>query len=619
MRLPKASRANATAVALSAGLKQSVQNLMDNPVDYMISAGFSAGTFMLVKSLAIVALGPLVLGATATPIIAGMLTAALITGVRATGEAEKQRDERVAALQANSANPPTMQQLADAQKINASAIIASAFKHGLFSGLIGAFLGHIASEAFMGADEVTPDDKAPETLFVGDEAKAFKQEFVDQLYAHRDGPWNYDHRIEGTNLLGAYGINVDDLEELGYYDDPRPEADQDLTIKDEYWTGKGGIDSTQDFYDAHGLQDQIILDELNGEWAKVVEYGLDQKFTGQTVSGVEITPERLLAGVHLYGLEPIDGVDPKDWGGFAGMLQDEITAPNQDKFFENTPAKLLQPFKSFPEFPYEIGSEKPIIDITALAEASSVSIEERTDQNYTVITVTNPDEIFLHKDKLGDGIITEFEDDLLVINGPLFQDGSNYGVPDGGYIMDHKTQGGDPTNIGGLTNPNDPKFHPAGKPIENFADNNGIMGQKENGEMFLMTYDEWRMNPIPENDVKWAFQNGPILLDQDHDYRGQMANHNPHDPNTAPLMIDDKPAQRTAMGYTEKGDLVIIHSKDPTNFHQLGSFMAKEKAVDAMFLDGTNVGYIKDGVTHGKILDGSTTFHIQGQGGGRGV
>ncbi len=224
--------------------------------------------------------------------------------------------------------------------------------------------------------------------------------------------------------------------------------------------------------------------------------------------------------------------------------------------------------------------------------------------DYIVIKISNPDMVRLNKDRAGSGNptidndgngklskgdkveftggIDGFVGDEVVINGPLFGADGN---PVGGFIQDGKV-------IKDFINPMSLPKEEQG----NFADTNGIIGQKKDGSNFLMTYDEWKNKTFDNSEVSWAFQNGPILVDNDK---------NPHNPATKPL---DK--KRTAMGFSEDGSLTLIYTKSPTNMNAVGEYMKQEGVSNAIFLDGAGVGFIKNLEMTGQIVDGSTTLNI---------
>jgi len=198
--------------------------------------------------------------------------------------------------------------------------------------------------------------------------------------------------------------------------------------------------------------------------------------------------------------------------------------------------------------------------------------------NYTVITIQNPESLYLMKDTKGDGDIDYYRGDEVVVNGPLFND---QGDPVGGYIQNGVVQQPfvTPASGGG-----------------NFADTNGVIGQKTDGSKFVMTYDQWTQKSFNEADVAWAFQNGPIV-----DLNGNV----PHSPSTP-----RKDIPRTAMGFNASGDIVIIATKGATNMYDVGTYLKNEGVANGMFLDGANVGYLADGRQNGNMVDGSTTIHI---------
>lgn len=232
--------------------------------------------------------------------------------------------------------------------------------------------------------------------------------------------------------------------------------------------------------------------------------------------------------------------------------------------------------------------------------AGAVTVLEK--DGYTVIKIQNPAEVFFNKDSISTPGIDHAAEDALIINGPLFEKEPHFGDTTGPYIVNGEMHGGTE-----LTDPNDARFVRDDGIKENFAYNNGIMGQKMDGEMFLMTYEEWQESPLPVTDIKWAFQN-PTLLDQDHSFFGDSNNHNPHSPTTEPKGIE-----RSALGYDKDNNLIFIHSHadTPTNFNKMGEYLAAEGAVDGMYLDGDKVGYIHEGTPHGKIVNGSTTMHFR--------
>lgn len=104
----------------------------------------------------------------------------------------------------------------------------------------------------------------------------------------------------------------------------------------------------------------------------------------------------------------------------------------------------------------------------------------------------------------------------------------------------------------------------------NFANHTGIFGCDKNGKMFLVESSD---NPfITPNNTEWAFQNGPILLEE-----GQ----NSCNPNGTSRNI------RSGIGYNDKGQLVAIVSEDKVTFFEFGELFRKMGCKNAIYLDGS--------------------------------
>ncbi|MDG1287573.1 MAG: phosphodiester glycosidase family protein [Rickettsiales bacterium] len=431
--LKSGSQATARPVTFSKKIQQNINYAMDNPIDFVTSTATSMATFMVVKSFAIQALLGVALGPFATPIVAGMLAAALITSVRATVKQTSAAQERVAQLTADTANPPSAEALSVARKVNVSNIIGAGAMHGLFSGLVGSLFGFMALEV-MSDVNAEPDVTTP----------------------------------------------------------PAEEPTVD-----------GGA---------------------------VVDGGV---------------------------------VD-------AGNTKINVTS----------------------NLTYDMGGTFG-------------------NSSYSTIIVEDFKDVLIQQDAQGGGVLTQ-EGYALTLNGPLFDNAGSYvvngqtiptryGETVGMLIVDGDIQRP-------FVDPSLPRFDIASGGIENFADENGIMGKMTNGDPFVMTALEWKTTPIPADKIDWAFQNGGVLLDQDGTYSvtGSDNVHNPNNPMTSSLK------ERTAMGFNAEGDLVIIHADKVNNYH-LGQIAAQHGAVDAMFLDGANVGYSlpSHDIEQGTILDNSTVFHIR--------
>jgi uncharacterized protein YigE (DUF2233 family) len=154
------------------------------------------------------------------------------------------------------------------------------------------------------------------------------------------------------------------------------------------------------------------------------------------------------------------------------------------------------------------------------------------------------------------------------INGPLVEgDGSATGtiVDNGKMIKGLQKDSSDLTDLVEWTDPSgykDKNF--------NILDKNGIIGLKKDGKFFLIPYSE--RNDIKANEIIWAFQNGPILL-QD----GQ---------NTFPVTSLNKNF-RTGIGYTlDHKNIITIISTEECNFHDFASLFDRYNVKNAMYLDG---------------------------------
>jgi hypothetical protein len=219
--------------------------------------------------------------------------------------------------------------------------------------------------------------------------------------------------------------------------------------------------------------------------------------------------------------------------------------------------------------------------------------------DYLVIKISNPDMVRLNKDREGSGNsyvdtdgsgklskgdkvefngIDGFVGDEVIMNGPLFGADNK---PVGGFIQDGKVVQDfvTPASGGG-----------------NFADTNGIIGQKKDGTSFLMSYDEWQNKNFTNSEVSWAIQNGPMLVND-----GKNLNN---------ASTPKRDIARTAMGFSDDGSLTMIYTKVPTNMNAVGEYMKQEGVDNAIFLDGANVGFIDNLKTTGQIVDGSTTLHF---------
>ena len=190
--------------------------------------------------------------------------------------------------------------------------------------------------------------------------------------------------------------------------------------------------------------------------------------------------------------------------------------------------------------------------------------------------------------------------DDFVINGPLFEDNR---TPVGGYILDGKT----------VKEFIDPKGNSG-----NFGAANGIFYHSKDGKYGLCSYDEWVAGKIEskdsdgfplvidKNNIDFAFQNGPILMEQGENLR----------------LRNDSQKDRSGIGFKADGSLITIHANN-IGFHDFSELFKAQGCSDAMYLDGVNCGF-KGKTANGmdvnsgyndeakKIVAGSFQLHIKG-------
>lgn len=163
--------------------------------------------------------------------------------------------------------------------------------------------------------------------------------------------------------------------------------------------------------------------------------------------------------------------------------------------------------------------------------------------NITTYKTTNPN--------VGFGVASDCKANQYMdfcVNGPLV---GTDGLPVGGYIDNgiQKKFWTDPIRGGG-----------------NFAIDNGIFGLGVDGKMYMVSYE--KRNTLP--DMQWAFQNGPMLVQNGQNVRGTSTTK----------------FKRSGIGFTEHGELVVLVSEDPVTFHEFAQHFLELGCVSAMYLDG---------------------------------
>jgi uncharacterized protein YigE (DUF2233 family) len=154
----------------------------------------------------------------------------------------------------------------------------------------------------------------------------------------------------------------------------------------------------------------------------------------------------------------------------------------------------------------------------------------------------------------------------LVVNGPLLLKTNN---PVGGYIDDGVL-------IQGWTKPEDGGG--------NFATGNGVMGLSQDGYLYMVPISE--VHTLPK--MKWAFQNGPMLVQNGRNLRG----------------TSQTKWKRSGIGYKPDGTLVVIISITPITFRDFAELFVNQGCIDAIYLDGgPYVGYADKTTQNGLIAE----------------
>lgn len=151
-----------------------------------------------------------------------------------------------------------------------------------------------------------------------------------------------------------------------------------------------------------------------------------------------------------------------------------------------------------------------------------------------------------------------------VVNGPLVD---TTGLPVGGYIDNgvQKKSWVRPEDGGG-----------------NFAVDNAIFGLGQDGQLYMLSYTERHLLPP----MKWAFQNGPVLVRDGLNVRGTSATK----------------FVRSGVGYTPAGNLVVIISEQPVTFREFAQYFVQAGCVSAIYLDGgPYVGWSDSSRTSGMV------------------
>ena len=178
--------------------------------------------------------------------------------------------------------------------------------------------------------------------------------------------------------------------------------------------------------------------------------------------------------------------------------------------------------------------------------------------NTIIRMVTNPTDVGFGKSSDCDHNNLSF-----VVNGPLV---GRDGLPVGGYI-DNGTQRKDwvdPRNYDG-----------------NFSIENGFFGVDKNGHPFLVRDEK----DIPK-DVLWAFQNGPILVENSININNNS----------------ESKHRRSGIGFNKKGEIFIIVSLEPITLKKFSELFTNIGCTNAIYLDGgPYVGFSAEGLSYGFV------------------
>ena len=159
------------------------------------------------------------------------------------------------------------------------------------------------------------------------------------------------------------------------------------------------------------------------------------------------------------------------------------------------------------------------------------------------------------------------------VNGPLV---GTDNAPVGGYVDNG-------TMLKTWTNPVDGGG--------NFAVDNAIFGLGTDGKLYLVPYTE--KHTLQQ--MKWAFQNGPVLVKNGVNTRG----------------TSQSKYARSGIGFKADGTLVVIVSLTPVTFYEFADLFIKEHCSNAIYLDGgPYVGCSDKKTTYGTMVAEATKLQL---------
>lgn len=159
------------------------------------------------------------------------------------------------------------------------------------------------------------------------------------------------------------------------------------------------------------------------------------------------------------------------------------------------------------------------------------------------------------------------------VNGPLVGDNQ---LPVGGYVDNgsQKQSWSDPAQAGG-----------------NFSIDNAIFGLGFDGKMRMVSSME--STTLPQ--MKWAIQNGPVLVKDGINARGTSTS----------------TWARSGIGYRKDGAVVVIISLQPVTFREFAEMFIQKNCVNAIYLDGgPYVGYSDKSGSYGTLQPDATKLQF---------
>lgn len=168
------------------------------------------------------------------------------------------------------------------------------------------------------------------------------QDFINAI-GERESGGNGGYQAQNSqNYLGRYQMGEGALVDAGYVKNDKKYWNNDYSGG---WTGKDGINSSSEFLNNPGAQDNAINSYMDRQWSYIKKFELN-RYIGSDVGGVPVTASGLLAGAHLVGI-----------GGLKDFLKSNgINVPEDAN---GTPiTEYMRNFGGY-STPYEFGPEKP--------------------------------------------------------------------------------------------------------------------------------------------------------------------------------------------------------------------------------------------------------------------